>query len=149
MYNVHWTASKFFYAAGGVLLSFTQDVQDAALGVFILILVDTISGFMAAPYRGKKRTSRGLSRFVQKIITYGTAIIVMHVFEKLMFPDWAEGVQLAHIGCWAIGAIEIHSIFENLYDITKLEVFQFLTQLSFKKIGEKIGMDIKKPDSDK
>lgn len=146
MYRIHLTSQKFFYAVGGVIWGFTQEIHAAVLGLFILLCIDTVTGFIAAPYRGQKRTSRGLSRFIQKIITYVIAVLAAFVAEKLTFPSYAQGVQLAFWVALAIDGVELLSIFENLYDITGLRVFHFLTQLSFKKISEKIGMEIKPSD---
>ena len=146
MYHVHWTAQKVFYAIGGLIWGFTQEIHNAVLGLFILLCIDTITGFIAAPYRGQKRTSRKLSRFVQKIITYLIAVLSAFVAEKLTFPSYAHGVELAYWVALAIDGVELLSIFENLYDITGLKVFHFLTQLSFKKISEKIGMEVEPAD---
>lgn len=146
MYRIHWTASKVFYASASLLWGFTQEIHHAVLGLFVLLCIDTVTGFVAAPYRGQKRTSRGLSRFIQKTITYMVAVFSAFVAEKLTFPSYAQGVELAYWVALAIDGVELLSIFENLYDITGLRVFQFLTQLSFKKISEKIGMEIKPSD---
>lgn len=146
MYRIQWTGQKVFYAVGGMVWGFTQEIHHAVLGLFILLCIDTVTGFVAAPYRGQKRTSRGLSRFIQKMITYVIAVLAAFVAEKLTFPSYAQGVELAFWVALAIDGVELLSIFENLYDITGLRVFQFLTQLSFKKISEKIGMEIQPQD---
>lgn len=134
------------YAAGGLFWGFTQEIHHAVLGLFVLLCIDTVTGFIAAPYRGQKRTSRKLSRFVQKIITYTIAVFSAFVAEKMTFPSYAQGVELAYWVALAIDGVELLSIFENLYDITGLKVFSVLTQLSFKKISEKIGMEVKPSD---
>lgn len=146
MYLINWNTTKILYAAAAVVWGFTQEVHGAVLGLFILLCIDTATGFIAAPYRGQKRTSRGLSRFVQKIITYCVAMMATLVVEKLTFPSYVQGVELAYWVALAINGVELVSIFENLYDITKLRVFQILSQLSFKKISDKIGMEIKPED---
>ena len=146
MYRIHWTGTKIIYAAGGLFWGFTQEIHHAVLGLFVLLCIDTATGFIAAPYRGQKRTSRKLSRFVQKIITYTIAVFSAFVAEKMTFPSYAQGVELAYWVALAIDGVELLSIFENLYDITGLKVFSVLTQLSFKKISEKIGMEVKPSD---
>lgn len=146
MYRIHWTGTKIIYAAGGLFWGFTQEIHHAVLGLFVLLCIDTVTGFIAAPYRGQKRTSRKLSRFVQKIITYTIAVFSAFVAEKMTFPSYAQGVELAYWVALAIDGVELLSIFENLYDITGLKVFSVLTQLSFKKISEKIGMEVKPSD---
>lgn len=146
MYRIHWTGTKMIYAAGGLFWGFTQEIHHAVLGLFVLLCIDTVTGFVAAPYRGQKRTSRKLSRFVQKIITYTIAVFSAFVAEKMTFPSYAQGVELAYWVALAIDGVELLSIFENLYDITGLKVFSVLTQLSFRKISEKIGMEVSPND---
>lgn len=146
LYTIHWNSTKIIYAAGAVLWGFTQEIHGAVLGLFILLCLDTITGFIAAPHRGQIRTSRGLSRFIQKIITYTIAVFAAFVAEKLTFPSYAQGVELAFWVALAIDGVELLSIFENLRDITGLRVFEILTQLSFKRISEQVGMEIKPED---
>ena len=146
MYRIQWTGQKVLYATGGLVWGFTQEIHGAVLGLFILLCIDTVTGFIAAPHRGQMRTSRGLGRFIQKIITYSIAVFSAFVAEKLTFPSYAHGVELAFWVALAIDGVELLSIFENLYDITGLRVFQFLTQLSFRKISEKIGMEVSPND---
>ncbi len=146
MYRIGWTPTKVFYAVAGMFWGFTQEIHNAVLGLFILLLIDTVTGFVAAPYRNQVRSSRGLARFAQKIITYTVAIFSAFVAEKLTFPAVAQGVQLAFWVALALDGVELLSIFENLYDITKIPVFKFLTQLSFRKISEKVGIEVKAED---
>ena len=146
MYKISWTSSKFLYAFWGALVSFFTDINTALVGLLICLLMDTVTGFWAAPYRGQKRHSHCLSRFVTKLITYLMAVILMHVLEMLVFPDYAVmmKIQLARVICTAICLLEIYSTLENLYDITGLEVFKYITQLSSKKVKEAVGVEINK-----
>ena len=43
------------------------------IGLLLCIAIDTITGFIAAPYRGQIRESAKLSRVVMKVITYFAA----------------------------------------------------------------------------
>ena len=70
MYKVTWTLNKGIYAVGGAVYIFTQDIHSAMIGLLICIGIDTITGFISAPYRGQIRESAKLSRVVMKIITY-------------------------------------------------------------------------------
>lgn len=146
MYRITFTANKLFFAFWGAVVSFLTDINTALLGLLICLLVDTITGFWAAPKRGQVRSSNKLSRFVTKLITYMLAVIIMHVLEILVFPDYATvmRLQLARLVCTAICWLEIYSTLENLFDITGLKVFQYITQLSFKKIKEATGIELKK-----
>lgn len=144
MYKITWTSNKIIYALWGSVVSFLTDINTALLGLFICLGVDTVTGFWAAPYRGKKRDSHGLSRFVTKLITYIMAVILMHVLEVLVFPDYAVTmkIQLARLVCTAICWLEIYSTMENLYDITGLSVFKYITQFGSKKVKEATGVEI-------
>lgn len=146
LYRIEWTAPKMIYAGIGLLWGFTAEIHNAVLGLFILIAIDTATGFIAAPYRKQRRSSDRLRQFVPKIITYCIAIFAAFVAEKLTFPEAAQGIQLAYWVALALDGTELLSIFENLYDITGLPIFYFLSQLSLKKISEKIGMEVTEND---
>lgn len=147
MYRVKWTLNNGIYAAWGALVSFTQDIQSAMFGLIFCVLIDTLTGFIAAPYRGQIRKSAKLKAVVNKIITYSTAIISLHILEKLIFPDYgtAMALQLARCACTMFGGLEIYSTLENLYDITGLKAFKFATQFTLKKVEEKIGVNLEEP----
>lgn len=146
MYRVAWTSNKLIYAFWGAIASFFTDIHTALIGLLICLLMDTVTGFWAAPYRGQKRHSHCLARFVKKLITYLIAVILMHVLEMLVFPDYAVmmKIQLARLICTAICLLEIYSTLENLYDITGLEIFKYITQFSSKKVKEATGVEITK-----
>lgn len=146
MYKITFTQNNAFYAFWGSVISFFTDINTALLGLLICLAMDTVTGFWAAPHRGQKRTSHGLSRFVTKLITYLMAVILMHVLEILVFPDYATvmKLQLGRLTCTAICGLEIYSTLENLYDITGLAVFKYITQFSSKKIKEATGVELKK-----
>lgn len=127
-------------------MSFFTDISTALLGLLICLFMDTITGFWAAPHRGQKRDSHGLSRFVTKLTTYIMPVVLMHVLEMLVFPDYAVTmkIQLARLIATAICWLEIYSTLENLYDITGLSVFHYITQVSFKKIKDATGIELKR-----
>ncbi|MCQ2075945.1 MAG: phage holin family protein [Bacteroidaceae bacterium] len=145
MYKIKWSFSNGLYATWGAIVSFTQDIQGAMLGLIVCIGIDTLTGFIAAPYRGQVRKSAKLKAVVGKIITYSTAIISLHILETLLFPDYGNGLfQLAKCACSLFGGLEIYSTLENLYDITGLKAFKILTQFTLKKVEEKTGIELPK-----
>lgn len=140
MYRVTWTSSKAWYAVGGAVLSFTQNIHSAMIGLLICICLDTITGFIAAPYRGQMRESARLSKMVLKIITYFTAAITLHIAEMMVLPTYVAGtLELSRMAFTVFCVLEIYSIFENLRDITGLHAFEVLT-LNFKKKIEETGL---------
>ena len=145
MYKVSWTSSKALYAVWGAIISFTQNIHTAMLGLLVCIIIDTLTGFIAAPYRGQMRESARLSRVVLKIITYFVAAITLHVAEMMVLPTYIAGtLELARMAFTVFCGLEIYSIFENLRDITKLRAFDVLTMNFKKKIEESVGVKIPK-----
>ena len=145
MYKVTWSFSKVFYATWGAVLSFTQNIHSAMIGLLICIAIDTLTGFIAAPYRGQIRESAKLSRVVKKITTYFIAAIALHVAEMMVLPTYIAGtLELARMAFTIFCALEIYSTIENLRDITGLRAFDILTMNFKKKIEESIGVKIPK-----
>lgn len=145
MYKVTWTSSKAVYAVGGAVYSFTQDIHSAMIGLLICMGIDTLTGFIAAPYRGQLRESSKLSRVVLKVITYFTAAIMLHVAEMMVLPVRIAGtIELARIAFTVFCALEIYSTFENLRDITGLKAFDVLTMNFKRKVEESVGITIPK-----
>lgn len=145
MYKVSWSFNKGIYAVGGAVYSFTQDIHTAMIGLLICMAVDTITGFIAAPYRGQLRESAKLSRLVTKIITYFASAITLHVAEMMILPTYVAGtLQLARMAFTIFGALEIYSTCENLRDITGLKAFDILTMNFKKKVEESTGIKVPK-----
>lgn len=152
MYRVTWTSSKAVYAVGGAIYSFTQDIHSAMIGLLICMCIDTITGFIAAPYRGQIRESAKLSRVVLKIITYFVSAITLHVAENMVLPTYVAGtLELSRMAMTVFAVLEIYSVLENLRDITGLRVFEILTLNFQKKVEESVGIKIpvKKRDGHK
>ena len=142
MYKFTLTAPKIAYGAFGAFMSFIGDVKMAMLGLFICIAADTITGFIAAPYRNQRRTSNDLRHVVPKIIAYFAAGLLVHMCEQWVLPSWANNMELARIIFSFFAGTEIMSCFENMKDITGLRIFDLLT-LNFKKqIETKVGIEL-------
>lgn len=145
MYKITLTPSKAIYAVWGAIISFTQNIHGAMLGLLLCMAIDTITGFIAAPYRGQMRESQKLSRFVLKIITYFTAAIMLHIAEMMVLPTYVAGtLELARMAFTIFCALEIYSTCENLRDITGLRAFDIITLNFKKKIEESVGVEIPK-----
>lgn len=144
MYRMTLTTPKIAYGAFGAFLSFTSNVHMAMLGLLICIAVDTLTGFIAAPYRNQRRTSNGLRGVVPKIITYFSAGLLVHTCEVLVLPSWAVGAELAKVVFSFFAGTEIMSCFENMKDITGLRVFDLLTMNFKKQIEDKVGIELPK-----
>jgi phage-related holin len=115
------------------------------VGLLLCITIDTITGFIAAPYRNQRRESSKLSRIVLKIITYFIAAITLHVAEMMVLPTYVAGtLELSRMAFTVFCALEIYSIIENLRDITGLKAFDILTMNFKKKVEESTGIEIPK-----
>ena len=145
MYRVSWTSSKAVYAMWGAIFSFTQNIHSAMIGLLICMAIDTVTGFIAAPYRGQLRESAKLSKLVLKIITYFTAAITLHIAEMMVLPTYVAGtLELSRMAFTVFCALEIYSTCENLRDITGLKAFDILTLNFKKKVEESVGIEVPK-----
>lgn len=145
MYRVSWTSSKAVYAMWGAIFSFTQNIHSAMIGLLICMAIDTVTGFIAAPYRGQLRESAKLSKLVLKIITYFTAAITLHIAEMMVLPTYVAGtLELSRMAFTVFCALEIYSTCENLRDITGLKAFDVLTLNFKKKVEESTGIELPK-----
>ena len=145
MYRVTWSSSKAIYAVWGAVFSFTQNIHSAMIGLLICMAIDTLTGFIAAPYRGQRRESAKLSKLVLKIITYFTAAITLHVAEMMVLPTYIAGtIELSRMAFTVFCALEIYSTMENLRDITGLRAFDIITLNFKKKVEESAGIEIPK-----
>lgn len=143
MYKVTWSSSKVIYAVWGALVSFTQNIQTAMLGLLLCIVIDTLTGFIAAPYRQQRRESSKLSRVVLKIITYFVSAISLHIAEMMVLPTYIAGtLELSRMAFTVFSMLEIYSILENLRDITGLRAFEILTLNFKKKVEESTGIEV-------
>lgn len=135
-----------WYSFCGAIFSFTQNIHSAMIGLLICITIDTLTGFIAAPYRNQRRESSKLSKVVVKIITYFMAAITLHVAEMMVLPTYVAGtIELARMAFTVFCALEIYSTIENLRDITGLRAFDILTMNFKKKVEQSTGIEIPKP----
>ena len=92
-----------------------------AIGFFLLM--DFITGIMAAKKRGEPISSKKMRPTVTKGIGYMVAILVAHVFQKNFLTD----IEVLKIVAGLIAFIEVKSLDENFRDITGKSLFkQFL-----------------------
>lgn len=150
MYKISWTLPKVVYGVGSALASFTYGIQSAMVGLLICMTADTVTGFIAAPYRNQRRNSSDLRKVVPKLITYLSAGLLAHVCEMMVFPSWASGsLEIGRIIFSFFAGIEVMSCFENLKDITGNRAFDILT-LNFKhQVENKVGVILPKNTVDK
>ena len=131
---------------GGVFAFFIP-VTEVMDFLFLLIIFDMITGIMASKTEGKVITSNAMKRTITKILAYFGTVLICHCIDNIIGNMFGEFTFLK-ISAGIIAFTEAISNFENLYRITKLDVFYILTQFSLKKFISLFGIGAKK-DGDK
>jgi phage-related holin len=85
-----------------------------------LIVLDLITGVLAARKRGDPITSCGLRRTVSKIVVYELGIITGYVIQHYLLADELPVIKLISS---AIAMVEATSILENLNTINGSPIF--------------------------
>lgn len=133
--------NRFWSYVCASVIGFLEPIYVLVLWLLIFIVVDLITGVHASIVERKIITSHGLQRTVIKFLMYSVSVILLHGLDTYMMTFMECG--LAKIGCTLICGIELYSIFENCYRITKNPVFKVLTQFTLGKIEDKTGVKIK------
>ena len=90
-------------------------IKTAIITAFVLALIDTALGILAAKKRGEEINSAGFRRSVVKIFVYEAAIMLGYLTETyLTGPE----IPVDKIITGFVGLTEITSIVENLNEIT-------------------------------
>ena len=103
------------------LLAVFAPVVPVLITSIVLILIDLISGIVAAYKRGEKIESAALRRTITKIFVYNSAIITAFLIEKYMLND---SLPITKIVAGIIGVTEGCSVFENLNSIYGMNLFK-------------------------
>lgn len=88
--------------------------------VGFFVMVDTITGVLAAASRGDVVTSKRFRQVFPKYIVYALAVLVAHVIQKQFLPDFAAMKLIAGL----VAYNELMSIDENIKDITGFSLFK-------------------------
>lgn len=88
----------------------------------VMVVVDLITGVLAAKKRGSDITSAGLRRTVTKIFVYEAALMLGYLAETYM----SDVLPFVKMASGAITLVEMTSIFENLNSISGTNLFQAL-----------------------
>lgn len=99
-----------------------------------LIIIDLITGLLAARKKGEKIKSAGLRRTVSKFCIYMTAIAVGFWIESIMLKGF---LPVSNIAAGLISLVEGKSIYENLDILNGQPLFKSL----IKKLGSVNDMD--------
>ena len=108
------------------IISILAPIHAVIISVGVLIMMDYISGILAARKRGEAIKSAGLRRTVSKTVIYQIAVISAFIVETYLI---SKAVPVSKIAAGIIGTVELTSIFENLNTIHGSNIFKKIITL--------------------
>jgi len=108
------------------LLAYFEPTKIALLTVLGLCFADMILGMIASVKRGEKLTSKRARDTVNKLASYGIAILVSFVIEKELLNGEFPAMK---IGLVTIAMYELWSMDENFKSINGFSLFKPLINL--------------------
>jgi len=114
---------KYLQPALISILAVFAPIKGTIITVGVVIIVDLITGILAARKRGEKITSAALRRTVSKALIYQTAVLTGFLVEKFLINDLFPITQVA---AGLIGSAESLSIYENLNTLSDNKIFKVL-----------------------
>ncbi len=94
-----------------VLLAIFAPAKSMIITSLVLIIVDLVTGLMAAHKTGDPITSAGLRRTVTKLFVYEVVILTAFLAQQYMT---GPGIPVCNIVTSFIGLTELKSIVENM-----------------------------------
>jgi phage-related holin len=91
--------------------------------VMVLVLVDLVTGILAARKRGEKITSSGLKRTVIKLLVYESVVMLGFLTEQYLTGDIVPVVKI--LG-GLVGLTELKSVLENAEELTGIPLIQVI-----------------------
>lgn len=99
---------------GNVIIAVFAPAKGMILATLALILVDLITGVVAAYKRKEPITSAGLRRTITKLFVYGSAVLIAFLAQQyLTGPE----IPVANITAGFVGLTETLSCLENINEI--------------------------------
>lgn len=100
-------------------------IKGAIITVGVVVVVDLITGILAARKRKEPITSKAYSKTIGKILKYQTALLTGFLIEKFLINGL---VPISSIVTTAIGIGEAISLYENLNVLTDNKIFSGLVR---------------------
>lgn len=119
----------YFAAILGWLTSFVLPIKDFLVLTTALVILDLITGVVAAKKRGEKIRSRALMRTTVKLLLYYCAILATHGVQEV----FAEPIPLTYITAFTIAMTELKSLLENVDAGTGSRLTQMIVDKLTKK----------------
>lgn len=98
-------------------------VKAALLMTLTLVILDMVTGCLAALKRGESLTSNGFKRTVVKLFVYLSVVILAYLTQQFITGDL---MPLEKILAGLIGLTELKSVLENAEEITGIPLLQVL-----------------------
>ncbi len=102
------------------LVTYFAPTFSVMMGISFLVLIDFVTGMVAAHKRGEAITSRKMRPTITKGMGYMLAILAAHIFQKHFLPT----IEVMKIVSGLIAFIELKSLDENLKDMTGKSLFK-------------------------
>ena len=94
-----------------IILTIFAPVQAAALAVFAIVLIDLITGVLAARKRKEEITSARIRDSVSKLFIYEIALLSALLLENYLLSGMVPAIKIVSA---VIGVAEGKSVLENL-----------------------------------
>ncbi len=104
----------FLLKIASMLILVLAPIHSVLIAVGVLIVLDMITGLLAARKRGEKITSANLKKTVTKAFLYQSSVVVAFLMEQLLL----DGIPVVKVVAGIIALTEGKSFFENVHAIT-------------------------------
>lgn len=131
---------KIIYAIVGGFTGFFLPLPLLVFWMFMFVIVDMVTGMLAAKSRGELLSSKKMKKTISKLICYMTVVLLARGINVHILP--MVELYACYIVTGIICFVEMFSILENMYCITGNQVFRLLTQWSKKKMKETTGISV-------
>lgn len=98
----------------GWIAVFLAPIKASMLTIIVLVLVDLITGLLAAKKQGIPIISTKLGHTVIKLLGYEIAVLLAYTGQTYLL----DGVPVIHVVAGFVGSTELLSIYENMSVIT-------------------------------
>lgn len=103
-------------------LVFLAPIKELIIGIGFLLFVDFVLGIVVAKKNGIPIQSKEAKRTIIKMLLYQLTILTAFVLDTVFIP----GSIIVRVAAMAIGLVEGKSIFEHIYTLTGLNVWDLL-----------------------
>jgi|GEM_PF-5773402 len=130
---------KFAFLCGYYLAAFFLPINQYIIAMFLLVVIDWLTGISAAIHLKEKVTHEGLYRTVVKLRDYLILIIASHLVTIYFFSSLK--VPFETLAASYIGLVEFKSIIKNIETTSGLDIWsqinKFIPDAKFRKKTDK------------